>query len=82
MTKDLEAACADLDAAMPPGWLLGRPSLHDERRRWIRYAFDPSEMPKVSVRSREWTAVAQTEIGVVREMARCLREISAGPAPR
>jgi hypothetical protein len=46
------------------------------------YAFDPSERAKVGLRSREWTAVAPTEEGVVREMARCLREISAGRVPK
>ena len=34
--------------------------------------------PKVGLRSWEWTAVAPTEEGVVREMARCLREIGQG----
>ena len=33
-------------------------------------------------RSREWTAVARSEVGVVREMARCLRELAAGGWPR
>ncbi len=46
------------------------------------YAFDPSERPMVGLRSREWTAVAATEEGVVLEMARCLREIAAGRVPR
>jgi hypothetical protein len=36
----------------------------------------------VGKRSREWTAVAPTELEVVREMARCLGEISAGRVPR
>jgi hypothetical protein len=36
----------------------------------------------VGVRSREWTAVASTEVGVVREMARCLRVITDGKAPK
>ncbi len=42
------------------------------------YVYDPSERPKVGLRSREWTAVATSEEGVVSEMARCLREISEG----
>ncbi len=46
------------------------------------YAFDPSERAKVGIRSREWTAVAATEEGVVREMARCLAEIKEGRAPK
>jgi len=71
-----------LRAALPPGWVTGRPSYHDERREWLLYAYDPRERPKVGVRSREWTAVARTEEGVVREMARCLAEIREGRAPR
>ncbi len=46
------------------------------------YAFDPSERPVVGKRSREWTAIGPTEEAVVREMARCLREIGAGRVPR
>jgi hypothetical protein len=46
------------------------------------YAFDPSERPKVGLRSREWTAVAETEAGAVRETARCLREIGEGRVPK
>ena len=49
---------------------------------WSLYAFDPREVPKVGLRSREWTAVARTELGAVREMARCLREIGAGRVSR
>ena len=85
MSSDLEAAWAALDAATPPGWWVGRPSLHEERDEWQMYAFDPSERPVVGVRSREWTATAPREVGqlgVVLEMARCLREISAGRVPK
>ena len=39
------------------------------------YAFDTRERHKHGRRSREWTAVAQSELDVVREMARCLRQI-------
>lgn len=46
------------------------------------YSFDPSERAVMGKRSREWTAVAQTEAAVVREMARCLREIAEGREPR
>jgi hypothetical protein len=71
-----------LHDAIPPGWYVGRPSYHDERHQWVKYAFDPDERPKVGLRTREWTAVAATEEAVVREMARCLAEIKAGRAPR
>jgi hypothetical protein len=46
------------------------------------YAFDSFERPRSGARSREWTAVGATEVEVLVEMARCLREISAGRAPK
>jgi len=36
----------------------------------------------MSKRSREWTAVGETEVECVREMARCLREIGNGRVPK
>ena len=42
------------------------------------YAFDPSEKPVVGKRSREWTAVRQTELHCVQTMAYCLGELQAG----
>ena len=65
-------AWAKLHAATPPGWWVGRPSYHNERRQWVMYAFDPSERAIVGVRQREWTAVGESEEAAVREMARCL----------
>jgi len=79
---DLEAARDAIHDATPAGWYVGRPSYHDERDEWVQYVFDPAERPKVALRSREWTAVAPTEEAVVREMARCLRELGEGRAPR
>lgn len=52
-----------------------------ERRGWEQYAFDTRERHKHGHRSREWTAVADSELDVVREMARCLRLIGAGEFP-
>ena len=46
------------------------------------YAFDTTEQAQIGKRNREWTAVGQTEIDCVIEMAQCLREIEAGRAPR
>jgi hypothetical protein len=46
------------------------------------HAFDPTERPTVGGRSRQWTAVAPTQAGVLREMARCLRAIGNGKVPR
>ncbi len=78
----LRDAWQGLHDATPSGWYVGRPSYHDERHEWVMYAFDPSERPKVGLRGREWTAVAPTEEGVVREMARCLGELREGTTPR
>lgn len=49
---------------------------------WSQYAFDPRERPKIGHRSRESTAIAMTEAGVMRETARCLREIAEGRVPK
>lgn len=59
----------ELHATIPPGWWVGRPSYNPGRRKWLLYAFDPSERPKIGLRSREWTAIADSETAVVREMA-------------
>ncbi|HVM29541.1 MAG TPA: hypothetical protein VM305_02040 [Candidatus Limnocylindrales bacterium] len=82
---DLERAWAELDEANAwLGWRVGDPYLHEEMASnpWEQYAYDPTERPKAGGRSREWTAVGRGEVDVVREMARCLREIGAGRAPR
>ncbi len=79
---DLDEAWAELHDATPTGWYVGTPSYHVERREWSQYAFDTREKAHIGRRSREWTAVGPTEEGVVREMARCLREITSGRVPR
>lgn len=78
----LHDAWDELHRATPPGWWVGTPSYHDERRQWLLYALEPSERPVVGPRSREWTAIAESEEAVAREMARCLREIGAGRVPK
>ena len=50
------------------------------RQRWLLHAYDRAERPVVA-RKRLWTAIAESEQAVVREMARCLREINAGREP-
>ncbi|MDP8904040.1 MAG: hypothetical protein M3N29_01765 [Chloroflexota bacterium] len=80
--RQLEAAYDEVLTATPPGWYVGRPMFHDERTEWQMYAFDQSERAVVGRRRREWTAVGPTELGVVLEMARCLREISEGRWPK
>jgi len=80
--SDLEAAWDEVHAALPKGWVVGRPSFHDERDSWEQYAYDPSEQPKAGKRSREWIAIGPTEVACVREMARCLCELGEGRWPR
>ena len=46
------------------------------------FAFDTTERPVEGKRSGEWTAVAQTEVHVVRTMAMCLRELGEGRWPK
>jgi hypothetical protein len=70
MTK-LEAAWAAVHDSMPEGWFVGRPMEHPERNERSQFAFDTIETPVVGKRSREWTAVGQTELRCVQEMARC-----------
>ena len=60
----------------------GRPVEHPERQEWLMYAFDPRERAVAGARRREWTAIAETELDVVREMARCLRVIAEGSVPK
>ena len=51
-------------------------------QQWEQFGFDPSERAHFGLRSREWTAVGQSELAVVREMTMCLREICEGRAPK
>ena len=82
MSSDREEAWTALIEATPPGWYVGRPSYHEARRQWMLYAFDPSEKAIVGVRKREWEAVADSELGVVQEMTRCLELIKEGKVPK
>ncbi len=62
-------------------WYVG-PTTHGEHcHEWTLYAFDTRERVKAGRRPREWTAIAQSELEVVREMARCLRLIREGRVP-
>lgn len=82
VVAELEAAWGALHEATPAGWYVDRPSEHPERGYWVQCAFDPSERGVAGRHKREWEAVAPTEEPVVREMARCLAEISAGRVPK
>ena len=58
-----------------------RPCCPKTTGRQSTCGFDTRERPKAGHRSREWTAVARSELEVVREMARCLRLIGEGEVP-
>ena len=75
---DPAAAWDAVHDATPEGWYFGRPYFDERHDRREQYAFDPSEKPVVGKRSREWTAVGQTELHCVQEMARCLGELREG----
>lgn len=62
-------------------WHVGQLTSVEHRKAWEQYAFDTPERPKAGHRSREWTAVGESELDVAREMARCLRLIGAGQVP-
>jgi len=79
---DLENAWAELHEATLPGWQIGRPAFNERKGEWSLYAWDATERPKIGHRSREWTAIHPTQSGVLRAMARCLREIGEGRVPR
>ena len=78
----LQEAWAALIAVIPPNWNVGPASWHVERSEWQMYAWDSSERARVGKRSREWIASAATEVEVVREMGRCIRELAAGRVPK
>jgi len=73
---------SDHDANDEVVWHLGMPSYIERPDEWQLYAFDPTERPTVGHRSREWTAVHPTQIGVIRSMGKCLRDIAGGRVPR
>jgi hypothetical protein len=79
--EDVEAAWAELHAATPAGWFVGCPGPR-HGGQWAIYAFDTTEKAHVGRGSREWTVVGQSEVEFLREMARCLREISEGRVPQ
>jgi hypothetical protein len=71
----------ELHSVVPDGWFVGTPVHHVGRGQWALYAYDAAEQVDIRVRTREWTAVHPTEIGVIHEMKRCLQEIKAGGMP-
>jgi hypothetical protein len=81
LPADLDDARSELHDVTPHGWFVGRPSYIEGRGGWEQYAFDPSERAQVGIRSREWTAVAKSEVEVIRELARCLRLIGERRVP-
>jgi hypothetical protein len=65
-----DRAWDELHATTPRGWFVGRPGQR-HGGQWATYAFDTTEKAHIGRRSREWTAVGNTEEECVREMARC-----------
>jgi hypothetical protein len=65
-------APSDLDLLGPNG-ACGTPG-----KEGGTHAFPPSHLAVPGHRAREWTAVGQTELEVICETARCLREIREG----
>ena len=64
-------------SAIPARWYVELP--RREGDAWVMQAFGDPLNREAPI--SEWTAVARSEEGVVREMARCLREIAAGRVP-
>jgi hypothetical protein len=82
-SADLEQAWNAVHDASPLGWEVGRPAYLERRNEWQMHAFDTNDRGKPGKpRTREWTAIASSEVGVVLEMARCLRVIGEGGCPR
>jgi hypothetical protein len=68
----LEAANAELIAAIPQGWQVARPTFDYARNEWHIYAFDTREPRPGKPRQDAWTIVAPTQEMVIRAMAYCL----------
>jgi hypothetical protein len=75
-------AWSELRGSTPRGWWVGLPCEDSERGEWLVYAYDQSERPLVGPCDRLRRAIAASEVAVIREMARCLREISEGRVPK
>lgn len=83
MTDDeLLDAWREVHDATPSTWFVGRPTYNERRDVWSLYAFDTTERLNIGRRSRGWTAIAPTQARVLREMARCLRDLAADRPPR
>jgi hypothetical protein len=72
---------SETNDATQAGRFVGRPSYDEGREVWQENAFDLRERAQAGHRSREWTAVAATELDVLRELTRCLRELRHGRWP-
>ncbi len=70
--NDVEMAWADVRAAKPAGWYVGRATQQPDGL-WAMYAFDARAETRAGRPTREWNVVAHTEADCVREMARALR---------
>jgi hypothetical protein len=61
---------------------VGRPGYDERWNQWTQFAFDTNDRARPGKpRTREWMAVGISELGALREMARCLRVIDEGDWP-
>ena len=74
--EELANAWKELHHVTPTGWHVEPPTYDPRRRRWEQHAFDMREQLKEGHRTGEWIAISDTEVAVVHEMAKALREIS------
>lgn len=79
--QNLATAWSAVHAALPKGWRVGRPYLHDERKVWEMYAWLPTLRAGGGRPRKDWIATGATEAECVAEMARCLRELGEGRWP-
>ena len=77
---DLEDAWNDLHDAKPVARFAGRQA-YDDGGSCEGDGIDLRAGARAGHRSREWMAAAETELGVIQEVARCLRVIREGGVP-
>ena len=80
--SERDDALGELRDSTPRGWWVGLSMQQPDHGEWLLYAYDLCERPIAGPRARLGRAVAASEVGVIREMARCLREIKAGRVPK
>jgi hypothetical protein len=83
MSSDREVAWSAVHDVMPPNWFLGRRLFVERYNHWVQFAYDTTDRGRPGKpRTRQWTALGETEVECVREMGRCLRIIGQGAWPK